>query len=1383
MSKKILAMFLAVLMVVSMLPASVLAAENDCPLAGQAHNLDNCADYTEKKVVAATCAKGGYTLYECDLCGTTFMGNHTAKLAHEESSIKEAAKEPTYTEPGHVTLYHCDLCDEDWFKGDKYEIDIYDENTEFDCDEGGKCAMKHEGIACSTTGMVSTCVKCGFKVVSREAHEIDYEDGVEIVKEPTATANGEATALCTVCGEKVTLVIYPNHDHLTEDEVIDDSYTLVEVPVDYDCVTGGTIAHLKCVICGKLFLEEEGVRVEKTLADLKGEPVESGKHTVGLLKAESEDGEVESKEVTCTVDGVKIYDCAVCNKEIIEVVPAGHDWEETEIIAMTCGQNGITVRECERCGFTDTVTEIAPQHSTLAEYQAAFAAIGKAIDVEDLEELEYHANCYEVVDGEITGFLKPVANSAVCGDRNGGTFSWNCLNCGEVRTAASPKLEHNLVEYTAPATCAAVSYTFKYCTNANCGLTATGIVKDADDNEYSAVVKTQIEVIEAVLDEDEVEVIGYAKVMKDIVIATPKVSGKITAFGTAVDAESHRFATVTEVEPTCTTAGNFFKKCADCGFEVKSTPAATGHTPITKMDHATKAPVVVAPTCETKGSITYYCKDCDAVAKTEQIAKVTDLQYTDYEEAFAAHAEKLVEASEQIGTCTQYGYVKYNCTGCNHAVIVSDGLTGNGHSDSMTFTSEEAETISVPASINGGYIVIVNAVKADGTAATGKLPVAITINGETIENFGEEVQILDATAFEIVLTELFFALEDEDHPENNYEFASYTITVNFFTKQYPTCTVDGKVVAHKCINPWCDTNLNNDTVETYQFAEKKINKLGHNYVTVKPAVSGVCGEIETRALIACSRCGDIKDEKINNVTVADYYDGRIETEVLRGWDIDEAICANETPLYDLYFCLECETVHVRNYKPVVPHTWNEGVETTEPTCSTTGVMTYTCTECGKTRTETIAADKHKNSDGDFFTDHCNDTEDNRHCVICCSRPNKTDCATKKTNGVYDCAGMIGKNHSDTLEAIEDRGELSEFWNAPTCTAAGFYMVICEYCGEADVIVPEKLDGSDEENKPAGHVVPNYKTENDFTTEADWILYQEKYTDVLGKAYLSYVAPTVQAEGTEKFECATCAGIIERKIDRLENLLFSLEASNADAPACDKFATFSLVALTVKASGIDAALAGFNMTIEIDGAALFVGYKWAENTPFLGAVTEPSVAYANREINIVGRVIGSPEITVEDEALVTLYFRVIDDVTFSFENDEVYAVNAVEEIDSSVQGAEIEVIALGDVNGDDESFGDAILDDLQAAINIFMGVEGSETYNVAADINRNGEIDLQDLQLMCKISAGNMDEFDIWFLNTYEGEVELIAELAGLCLECHGFMGNHSINCSKYVNRT
>ena len=50
------------------------------------------------------------------------------------------------------------------------------------------------------------------------------------------------------------------------------------------------------------------------------------------------------------------------------------------------------------------------------------------------------------------------------------------------------------------------------------------------------------------------------------------------------------------------------------------------------------------------------------------------------------------------------------------------------------------------------------------------------------------------------------------------------------------------------------------------------------------------------------------------------------------------------------------------------HTWDEGVVTTEPTCTEAGVKTYTCTACKETKTEAIAALGHKWDDGKVTTE-------------------------------------------------------------------------------------------------------------------------------------------------------------------------------------------------------------------------------------------------------------------------------------------------------------------------------------------------------------------------------------------------------------------------------
>ena len=65
------------------------------------------------------------------------------------------------------------------------------------------------------------------------------------------------------------------------------------------------------------------------------------------------------------------------------------------------------------------------------------------------------------------------------------------------------------------------------------------------------------------------------------------------------------------------------------------------------------------------------------------------------------------------------------------------------------------------------------------------------------------------------------------------------------------------------------------------------------------------------------------------------------------------------------------------------HTWDDGVITTEPTCTEEGVNTFTCTVCGATKTEPIAATGHTPVDEIVTEATCGATgEKNVVCSVC-----------------------------------------------------------------------------------------------------------------------------------------------------------------------------------------------------------------------------------------------------------------------------------------------------------------------------------------------------------------------------------------------------------------
>ena len=112
----------------------------------------------------------------------------------------------------------------------------------------------------------------------------------------------------------------------------------------------------------------------------------------------------------------------------------------------------------------------------------------------------------------------------------------------------------------------------------------------------------------------------------------------------------------------------------------------------------------------------------------------------------------------------------------------------------------------------------------------------------------------------------------------------------------------------------------------------------------------------------------------------------------------------------------------------VPHTscsWDGGSVTSQPTCSSTGVKTYTCTVCGNTRTESIPTTSH-NYVTETTAATCTEAGKTKtFCNICGNVQSET------TNG-----GASGHDFQKS------------YWpSAPTCSSGGSYSMVCSKCGE------------------------------------------------------------------------------------------------------------------------------------------------------------------------------------------------------------------------------------------------------------------------------------------------------------------------------------------------
>ena len=120
---------------------------------------------------------------------------------------------------------------------------------------------------------------------------------------------------------------------------------------------------------------------------------------------------------------------------------------------------------------------------------------------------------------------------------------------------------------------------------------------------------------------------------------------------------------------------------------------------------------------------------------------------------------------------------------------------------------------------------------------------------------------------------------------------------------------------------------------------------------------------------------------------------------------------------------------------VCEHEWDNGEVTIQPTCETTGVKTYTCSICDKTKTEEIEALGHTPAKVDAVEASCETTGVSEHWE--CSRCHKvfTDADCESETTLVDLTiPSLGHviNKVDAVEASCETTGVSEHWECSRC---------------------------------------------------------------------------------------------------------------------------------------------------------------------------------------------------------------------------------------------------------------------------------------------------------------------------------------------------------------
>ena len=1343
MTKKIFAMFLAVLMVVSMLPTSVFAAEEaTCPGEGNVHTMENCKDYTEVYVKAPNCGERGYTTYKCNKCDNeTFVGNWTNPVG--EHDWKEAEdKAPTCGGEGSTGGKECKVCGkavdttpvEPLFKpGTPCEYTDW-APAEINCTTGGK--------------QTRTCKTCGHveeRDVPKSASGHKLEENWTLVTPATATSTGLAQKKCTnaFCNYIKTETIFFAHDHV-------ENLTLLPVlKVAEKCTEAGIEAHWECRVCGKLFEQnrnDKGELVETTLEklaikslheDIKADlncktttyPCSVCKE---VIKVDAANAHTYGKwnivvAAQCTTDGFRSRTCTVCHHDTqTEIIPALGHIVRTVTVPATCQSYGYTFTHCVRsnCNIlaneTAKTVKVTETKSVTFALNVGFATLGEPLVnkafVLGLGELYFSGKTEKEVDAEAgkdfnlattDKFEEAVSIMLEAAKKDGedveGAYWMFFLKNGEKTYISIATNEDKEIFITLSTTAPTTNWAWNE--------TAVALTTTIEEVEYAIALN------EKVLTATKLE----AGVDAADMIVTNGNGVKLLTFtdyiAAGFDSSKHDWKVLTEVKATCLADGFKIEYCADgCG-------VANRTTNYSKADAEHDFQVVTQKAdCLNPGKKTSTCKVCGhKVEETLPALGHTPVKYAAdvKENGVVVHKKGDVIVSTFEGNHMELTAYDYNvCATCGVQFNKHNYRAWAGANKNWEANAEKT-----------GY-------ELANAAHNGKLEADYTFYFE-----GD----CDTQGYY-----LYKCTECQKQVRvNEANTGKHSDPVRFKA----TCNTEGGFYTYMCAHG-CGTKIGDKEVGTWN---KTADKLTHEWETPE-------GYEPT----------DHENPVYNNVYRVCKNCKLEETDMVKKQEIvlqdKENLCVNY--IYEYYYCAQCDEHHLRGFISQLGHD-NKEMNKVGATCTTEGSYDLVCSICGHTENKKIPVKAHKNAAGEEFYAQCNDNTADRHCVVCCDHKEQANhnCVTFKD-------GQIKEYCTDCYYPAENHDYGAWEYFDSVCGLNAYKSRICSVCYETEAVELEKFNDkviNDLTHRPVvagAEEYAAYKYEMfDYvyytynTTEAKW----EREVDSYKAKFLAYTEAELDKTGYMKFECADCGEIIEVTIPALNSIQFEAVIREGE------YTYGSLVAVDIFVNGLDKEMYAFNFDVDFTGM-VFVGFEKDVNADFVVQVTKPATVKEGKDLIVFGNAAGIKieNVAINGETLLTtLYFRVAEDgakITVDLkENGTNPTATGAEVVEGKVTTAPI-VAGLKDCEAQTRVYLDVNKDGVFSLHDIINGIailnlEIPEVlYDVTMDIDQDGEFTVYDLQLCYSYYLGDVEVDDLVMENLTEDEAILMGFLS-VCNKC------------------
>ena len=432
---------------------------------------------------------------------------------------------------------------------------------------------------------------------------------------------------------------------------------------------------------------------------------------------------------------------------------------------------------------------------------------------------------------------------------------------------------------------------------------------------------------------------------------------------------------------------------------------ATGHS-ITPFESK-------EPTCTEDGNIEYwYCTSCKKYFGDEKGERDISLADTVIS---AGHTLECTAAKE--ATCTEVGNIEYwTCPVCKKIFSDINGKT--------EIAAENTVIGKLEHNYENGKCTACGAVDANhthtgGTATCQAKAVCTICNeeyGELAEHSWNGGEVTKAATCTEKGVKTYTCTVDGCGATKTEDIAMLPHTETEIPPVAATCTTAGSAAGVKC-----------SVCETVLTAPEIISALGHKYgtdwtsdvlnhwhectvcgdktdtaahtedsgtVTVRPTT-----EAEGTRVYACKECGaKVRDEVIPVLDPSHEHEYAATWKYSKNEHWHECICGEASD--------------------TAPHIWDGGTPVNAPTCTEAGVMTYSCTVCGITKTEPV------NALGHSFTNYVynNDascTEDGTETAVCDRCPEAvTRTAVGSKKGHTEDSGTVTKQPTETETGVK-----------------------------------------------------------------------------------------------------------------------------------------------------------------------------------------------------------------------------------------------------------------------------------------------------------------------------------------------------------------------------